>query len=169
MSDTKEKIGLIIFSIFFLSDINAQKNETVTLSSEQFNQIKATATELYRKLDRVTPGERGAPPSDAFVLFDGSSLDEWQKPYFEYRGSMVEYADRLPELKRGPHITSPADWKLEKGEMVVVPGAGHVVTKKFLEMFNCTLNGWLQRIVLRAVRITVTADFFLWEFMKFKY
>ena len=82
MSDTKEKIGLIIFSIFFLSDINAQKNETVTLSSEQFKQIKATATELYRELDRVTPGEEGAPPSDAFVLFDGSSLDAWQKPLF---------------------------------------------------------------------------------------
>lgn len=130
MSDTKGKIGLIIFSIFFFGDINAQKNETVTLSSEQFKQIKATATELYQELDRVTPGKRGAPPSDAFVLFDGSSLDEWQKPYFEYSGSMMEYADRLPELKRGPHITRPADWKLEKGEMVVVPGAGHLVTKE---------------------------------------
>ena len=32
--------------------------------------------------------------------------------------------------KEAPHITSPADWKLEKGEMVVVPGAGHVVTKE---------------------------------------
>ena len=130
MTDTMEKIGLIIFSIFFLGDLNAQKNETVTLTSEQFKQIKAKATELYRELDRVTPGEEGAPPSDAFVLFDGSSLDPWQKPFFEYSGSMAEYADRLPALKRGPYNTRPADWQLEKGEMVAVPGAGHLVTKE---------------------------------------
>ena len=41
-----EKIGLIIFSIFFLGDLNAQKNETVTLTSEQFKQIKAKAANI---------------------------------------------------------------------------------------------------------------------------
>ncbi|MAJ51174.1 MAG: hypothetical protein CMB82_06125 [Flammeovirgaceae bacterium] len=124
------KICLIIFAIFFFSELNAQKKESAILSAEQLQQIRAKATELHRDLDRVTPGKEAGPPSDAIVLFDGSSLDEWQKPFFEYSGSMAEYHERLPLLKGGPYVTRPADWKLENGALVVVPGTGHLVTKE---------------------------------------
>ena len=125
-----KKNGLVILAMFIISDLEAQKRELITLSQEDFEEIEATATELYRDLDRVTPGKKGAPPSDAIILFDGSSLDKWQKTFFEYSGSMAEYHEWLPSLKVGPYVTAPADWKLEEGDLVVVPGTGHLVTKE---------------------------------------
>ena len=125
-----KKKGLVILAMFIISDLEAQKRELITLSQEDFEEIEATTTELYRDLDRVTPGKKGAPPSDAIILFDGSSLDKWQKTFFEYSGSMAEYHEWLPSLKEGPYVTAPADWKLEEGDLVVVPGTGHLMTKE---------------------------------------
>lgn len=57
----------------------------------------------------VTPGEENAPPSDATVLFDGSSLAGWE------------------DLEGGP-----AGWKLADGYMEVVPKTGNIrTTRKF--------------------------------------
>jgi hypothetical protein len=42
-------------------------------------QAQAKLTELWEPVPLVvTPGIDGAPPSDAIVLFDGSTLEEWQ-------------------------------------------------------------------------------------------
>lgn len=55
----------------------------------------------------VTPGEGAKAPSDATVLFDGTSLDAWSKL-----------------------DGSPAEWKIENGYMEVVPKAGNIKTKQ---------------------------------------
>lgn len=55
----------------------------------------------------VTPGEGVRPPSDAIVLFDGSSLTEWESTSGE-----------------------PAGWSLEDGAMTAVRGAGGVRTTR---------------------------------------
>jgi hypothetical protein len=55
----------------------------------------------------VTPGTGTAPPSDAIVLFDGTSLDKWES------------------VSGGP-----AKWKLEDGVMTVVKGAGDIQTRQ---------------------------------------
>lgn len=55
----------------------------------------------------VTPGMQGMPPSDAIVLFDGTSLDGWVD-------------------KDG----NPTKWKLQDGAMVAVKGAGTIESKK---------------------------------------
>ena len=65
----------------------------------------------------VTPGCCcGAAPSDAVVLFDGTSTDEW-----------VQKNDG-----------SPCAWKLENGYMEVVPGTGYIQSKKHFG--NCQLH-----------------------------
>jgi hypothetical protein len=65
-------------------------------------------TELWEPVPPiVTPGEGTAPPSDAIVLFDGTSLDQWETP-----------------------DGGPAGWKLEDGAMTVVKGTGSIQTKQ---------------------------------------
>ena len=60
------------------------------------------------KPTKVTPGKKpGAPPSDAVVLFGGKDLSAW-------------------EAVDG----SEAGWKVEDGDMVIVPGSGSIRTKK---------------------------------------
>jgi len=62
----------------------------------------------------VTPGNRMnvliPAPSDAIVLFDGSSLNEWES------------------IRRGE--TLPAAWEIKGGEMWVVPGTGMLQTRR---------------------------------------
>lgn len=55
----------------------------------------------------VTPGVGTAPPSDAIILFDGTSLDNW--------------VDRNG---------NPAAWTVADGAMTVVPGTGDIWTKQ---------------------------------------
>lgn len=67
------------------------------------------ATEQWQPVPAVvTPGENGAPPSDAIVLFDGRDLDQWENP-----------KDR-----------SPARWKVHDGVMTVDKSVGNIQTKR---------------------------------------
>ncbi len=68
------------------------------------------ATEVWEPVpEKIQPGERGLPPSDAIVLFDGTNLDAWKSRYKEGEG---------------------AAWKVENGYMEVVKGKGDIMTKE---------------------------------------
>jgi hypothetical protein len=68
------------------------------------------ATEFYTPVvPKVTPGASNtAPPSDAIVLFDGTSLNGFVS------------------AKEG---NGPAEWKVENGELTVVKGKGDIQSK----------------------------------------
>lgn len=87
------------------------------------------ATELYKDVPVVTPGEGNNAPSDAMVLFDGKNLSQWQTPQGKVVGSMLQFKDVIPTLK-SEHTGDPAPWKVENREMVVVPGTGQIATKR---------------------------------------
>jgi len=66
------------------------------------------ATEVWDPEPRViTPGNNGAPPSDAIILFDGKNFDNWT----------------------GVDGT-PAKWTVQDGHVTVVKGAGDIKTKQ---------------------------------------
>ncbi|MHA8069307.1 3-keto-disaccharide hydrolase [Aquirufa ecclesiirivi] len=70
------------------------------------NPTKPDKTEFWDPEIRVV--SPGKTPSDAIILFDGKSLDNWET------------------VKDG----SPAKWKVEDGAMTVVKGAGNISTKQ---------------------------------------
>lgn len=72
--------------------------------------MKPEATEFYTPIPpKITPGsENNLPPSDAIVLFDGSSLN-----------AFVSARDG----------SSPAEWKIEDGSAIVQKGKGDIQSK----------------------------------------
>jgi hypothetical protein len=89
----KKSVLLITFFIG-ISQIYAQK-------------MKPQDTEVWEPEPTVvTPGEGTAPPSDAIILFDGTSLDNWES------------------TKGGE-----AKWEVSDGAMTVVKGTGAIRSK----------------------------------------
>jgi len=86
-------------------------------SNQRPAQWDPRSTEWYTPVPpSVVPGKEAKPPSDAIVLFDGKDLSQWQ-------------------AGRGE---GPAEWKVQNGEMVIVPGKGSIKTKEFFG--DCQLH-----------------------------
>jgi hypothetical protein len=81
------------------------------------NYTEPEATEIWEpKPSIVTPGINNAPPSDAIILFDGKSLDNW-----------IMSKDK-----------STCQWKLKDGVMTVKLGTGDIQTKQ--KFGDCQLH-----------------------------
>jgi hypothetical protein len=78
---------------------------------------KPETTEIWEPKPKiVTPGVGTAPPSDAIVLFEGKSMDQWVMA----------------------NDGSPSKWVLEKGVMTIKVGTGSVQTKQ--KFGDCQLH-----------------------------
>ena len=79
----------------------------------------------------VTPSSATSAPSDAIVLFDGTSTDAWIKSNLGYGANMEQFEAIVNHRNSGNLGTiKPAGWKIESGAMVVVPGSGAIETKQ---------------------------------------
>jgi hypothetical protein len=82
---------------------------TTAAAATPGRQMRPEETEIYTPVPKVvTPGANGAAPSDAVVLFNGSSLGEW-----------VLSKDK-----------SPATWPVTDGIFTVNKAAGGIETKR---------------------------------------
>jgi hypothetical protein len=110
---------LLTIGMWPLSQCKAQKypNTPPTVSPMP---MKPEMTEIWEpEVKVVTPGQNNsAAPSDAIVLFDGSSMDQW-----------VSQND----------VTKPSPWKIvNKDHMEVTPGSGGIQTK--MKFGDCQLH-----------------------------
>lgn len=90
-----KKIIFFVLNFLIISILNAQITDP-------------KATEVWEPEPRVVSAEAGKVPSDAIILFDGSSLDAWEHAYTEGQA---------------------AEWKIEGDHMIVEPGKGDIKTK----------------------------------------
>jgi 3-keto-disaccharide hydrolase len=87
--------------------------------AQQAPAAKPEDTEVWSPEPKVvTPGECGAPPSDAIVLFDGKNLDEW-----------VAVKDH-----------SAAAWDLHDGIVTVNKKVGSIETKRSFHSYQLHLE-----------------------------
>ena len=92
--------------------------------SSQSRQWDPRSTEWYYPVPpKVQPGSvAGQPPADAIVLFDGKDLSKWE-------------SSKRVEPGTSP---DPAPWKIESGELRIVPGTGDIKTKEYFG--DCQLH-----------------------------
>lgn len=96
----------------------------------QAQDMKPEATEQWTPVpEKVTPGWLTAPPSDAIVLFDGTSLEHWHKPKHGYGGSMKQ-VKKVMHLRENDQSYSDPEWLVKDGAMIVKPGGGAIETKQ---------------------------------------
>lgn len=87
------------------------------------------ATEVWEPVpEKVTPGQFTSAPSDAIILFDGTSLEQWHRPKYGYGGKMEDVIEILDAKVNKPEFSDP-EWTVKDGALIVKPGGGPIETK----------------------------------------
>jgi len=85
-------------------------------------------TEEWRVIPQVT-FNRAEVPSDAFILFGGYKLDQWQQAQFPLAANM-EQARVIAEGLDVHYKGAPAPWVVKVDRFEMKPGAGPIATKQ---------------------------------------
>jgi len=110
----------LALGVFTVSHSMAQQGYPSTPPEVSPMPMKPEMTEIWEpEVKVVTPAKKlGDAPSDAIILFDGKTLDQW-----------VSQKDK----------TKPAPWKIvDNDHMEVVPGSGGIQTK--MQFGDCQLH-----------------------------
>ena len=89
-------------------------------------------TEIHKDVPVVTPGENGAPPSDAIILFDGTDLSQWSTtPFGEgVRMDRTEVFLKRYNADQSAKDAQPAAWTVEDGAIVAGAKKGAIATRQ---------------------------------------
>ena len=123
---------ILLAAVLLISNpIHAQRKKEAKKAQEVPANTKPwEVTELYKEVKKVKPATSSNAPSDAVVLFDGSGLDQWQKPKSEIVVSMKEFERVIPAMQ-STYRSDPINWKItNQKELQVVPGEGAIATRK---------------------------------------
>lgn len=115
---------------------------TTIAASQLLAQGDPKATEVWSPIPKiVTPGKTAADaPSDAIVLFDGTSLDKW-----------VSTNDN----------TKPAEWLVKKGIMTVNKKAGNIQTKQSFTDYQLHLEWRIPKNITGEGQVRGNSGLFL--------
>jgi len=126
-------IVVILSLLYSCSTAQELPKEVPAVDWEELGKTKPwEATEYYEPVPPiVTPGYMTAAPSDAIVLFEGKSLEDWRSPHFPY-GVNMEQMSAMAKLSFDLDYNSrkEAPWEIKAGQMVVVPGSGSIETNQ---------------------------------------
>ena len=114
------KISILLIALTMGMQLQAQNTYTSVPPKESPMPMKPEMTEIWEpEVPVVTPGKKlGDAPSDAIILFDGSSLDQWVS-------------------QKDP--SKPAPWNIVNNDhMEVEPGSGGISTK--MKFGDCQLH-----------------------------
>ena len=133
------KIYTTLCCLLLTVHCTAQDNPSTDIPTIDWEALQKTKpwvdSEVWEPVPPVVTAEAGQIPSDAVVLFDGSNLDQWQKPQFGFEGANMEQITAIIKNLDPAHQGAAADWDLENGAMVVKPGTGAIESKpKFGDM-----------------------------------
>ncbi len=125
----KQILALLICTGLTISLLGQE--EVMQLDWDELNKTKPwLKTEQWDPIPpKVTPGFLFTPPSDAIILFDGTNLDAWHKPKYDYGASMDQVESILAWKTSNPSFTD-AEWEVKDGAMIVSPGKGAIETKQ---------------------------------------
>lgn len=120
---TRNRYRTTVLIMVFTASILATLSPLRGLSAQEKGQAQRPweATEVWKpEPPVVTPGPSSStpPPSDAIVLFDGKSIDQW-----------VSTKDNMP-----------AQWPVEDGAMVVNKKSGNIQTKRKFKDYQLHLE-----------------------------
>ncbi|MBX2816258.1 MAG: DUF1080 domain-containing protein [Saprospiraceae bacterium] len=134
-----------LFLVFFLPSYLSAQNP-LELDWAELRKTKPwVATEQWEPVPkRVTPGQLGAPPADAIVLFDGNSMSSWHTPKLDYGARMDNVMAIVQEKLANPSFSEPL-WEVKDGALIVNPGSGAIETKQ--SFGDCQLHiEWLSPV-----------------------
>ncbi len=117
--------------IITFCSLSLLRSQPISLDWDELRKTKPwVETEQWEPVPpKVSPGMLTLPPSDAIVLFGGTDLSQWHTPEHAY-GARMDQVESILDWKLKHPQSSPAQWHVKDGAIIVNPGAGAIETNQ---------------------------------------